>query len=163
MQGRNLGHVDDHVRVQHRHVGRLPQVVHEGFELRPGHGAELLVSAFAEPDQPGTQGVPAVGQLPDIAKSDQGAQQPVDGGQGKVGGGGEFTERDVPAGISDQFQQFKDALNGLNASGGFFSHSLLSATRFPTNLIRIVKKCLDSHDTAPGPRREHQFEGLYFH
>ena len=88
----------------------------------PRQGAELLVGAFAEPDQPRAQGVAAVGQLPDVAQRDQGAQQAVDRGKRQVGGGREFAERDVAAGVGDQFQKFEDALNGLHASGGFFSH-----------------------------------------
>ncbi len=96
------------------------------LELRPGHGAQLLVGTFAEPDQPGPQGIPAVGQLADVPQRDQRAQQPVDGGKRQVGGGGELAERDVSAGVCDEFQQFEDALDRLHASGGFFSHSVVS-------------------------------------
>ncbi|MCY1234608.1 hypothetical protein D9M72_471960 [compost metagenome] len=123
MQGRHLGHVDDHVRVQNSHVGRLPQPVHEGLELRTRECTELLVGTFAEPDEPRTESVPPVRQLADVAQRDQGAQQAVDRGKRQVGGGRQLAERDVSAGVSDQFQKFEDALNGLHASRGFFSHN----------------------------------------
>ena len=134
------------------------------FELRPGQGAELLVGAFAEPDQPGAQRVAAVGQLADVAQRDQGAQQAVDGGKRQIGGGREFAERDVSAGIRDQFQKFEDALNGLHASGGFFSHSLVSNGSDSDNSYpHREKNCLEHPTYSTATAEAMTRKGLCFH
>ncbi|GEC98747.1 hypothetical protein KVA01_09020 [Kocuria varians] len=100
--------------VQHGHVRGLPQLPDQPLQHGLRGRAQLQPGRVAEPDQPGTERVAAVGQLAHVSQRDQRAQQPVDGGQGQLGPGGELTEGGLAAGRGDDAEQVEDPLHGLH-------------------------------------------------
>ena len=84
---------------------------------RPQPGAEHLAGGLAEPDQARAQRVPPGRLLPDVTPVDQGAHQPVHGGQGEAGDGREFGQAERAAGVSQHLEEVEGPLDGLHAAG----------------------------------------------
>lgn len=91
-----------------------------------------------------------LGQLADVARSHQGAQEAMDRGQRQVRGRGQLAEGDIAARVSDQFQQFEDALHGLHASSGFLSHVTVSCPHRERNCPNCPNGNRQEECTAEG-------------
>ena len=113
----HLGDVDDLVAVEHGQVGRLAGEADQLGQERAQPGAEHLAGDLAEPDQARAQRVPPGRLLPDVTPVDQGAHQPVHGGQREAGDGGEFGQAERAAGVGQHLEQVEGPLDGLHATG----------------------------------------------
>ena len=110
--------VDDHVSVHRRDIRRLPEFGDEFAQVGPCDGAELRAGDIAEADQPGSERIAAIGQLPDHAEVDQGVEQTVDRRQRQIDVRGDMAQRCRARGVRDALQQSERSFDGLHAALG---------------------------------------------
>src|SRR3954452_4187692 len=113
----DLGDVDDLVAVEGGQVDRLPELCHRGGHRRARPRTDPLGRIVGQAHQPWAQGVLAGRLLAHVAEVDQGAHQPVDGGEGQVGLLGELREADDASGVGHRLQDREGAVEGLDPTG----------------------------------------------
>jgi hypothetical protein len=113
----NLREINDLVTIEHRHIGRLAELVDEPGQVRPRPNAQHARRGVTEADELGTENVLPRRLLANVAKIDERTDEPMNSRQREPGGGSQLRQTHHPARISHHLEQPEGPLDRLHTPG----------------------------------------------